>query len=353
MTSPIDGTAHDLVRRPISGWREKPLSRRLFLAGAAAGATLGLTACGDGRSTPAVPSPTGSGGFPVTVVGKEGTATIPAKPQRVIALGYQRDAETALALGVIPIAMPENASFTSHIAPWTEQELAGPKPELLNTQSGIPFEKIAGLRPDLILATDSYELADIYTRLAQIAPTVSYREGPDADTWQQRTTLIGNVLGRDEQARKIVTDLETKVTQAAQDNPAFDGKTVSFSVAVGREVYTVLEGDSAMTFLEQLGLRISPEVAAQPESSTPGRALLSLENLDVLDADIVIITYPADDDRTFLESSQLFQQLGAVKNGAYIPLDFPVAVALGFPSPLAIPYALDRTVATVAKVLAS
>ncbi|MDQ3761427.1 MAG: hypothetical protein M3460_06915 [Actinomycetota bacterium] len=34
--------------------------------------------------------------------------------------------------------------------------------ELLNTGDGLPFEKIAGLRPDVILATDSYELADAY-----------------------------------------------------------------------------------------------------------------------------------------------------------------------------------------------
>ncbi|MGH3933071.1 MAG: hypothetical protein ACRDTF_24210, partial [Pseudonocardiaceae bacterium] len=91
---------------------------------------------------------------------------------------------------------------------------------------------------------------------------------------------------------------------------------------------------------------------AQPQSGNPGRANISQENLSVLDADIMIVTYTTDDDRTFFESSQIFQQLNAVKNGKYIPLDLSVALALGFPSVLAIPYALDRAVPAVAKALA-
>jgi iron complex transport system substrate-binding protein len=352
VTSPIDGT-DDLVRRPVPGWLGKPLNRRLFLAGAAAGAaTLGLTACSDDRSAPPTPTAAGSGGFPVTVVGKEGTATIPALPQRVVALGFERDAETALALGVTPIAMSESSLYPNLIAPWTEAKLTGSKPELLNTSEGFPFEKIVGLRPDVILATDSNTLADNYARLTQIAPTVSYIQSVESDTWQQRTDLIGKVLGRSEQAQTVITETEDKIKKAAQDNPTFAGKTVSFTVVAGREVYTVLEKDTSGTFLKQLSLTISPKVTALPESSYPGRALVSLENLGVLEADVVIVTYQSDDDRTFLEASQLFQQLNAVKNGAYIPLDLVVSVAMAYPSPLSIPYALEGMAPSVAKALA-
>jgi iron complex transport system substrate-binding protein len=352
VTSPIDDTTDDLARRPVPGWLGKPLNRRLFLAGAAAGAaTLGLTACSGGSATPPTPT-TNSGSFPVTVAGKEGTATIPALPQRVVALGYERDAETALALGVTPIAMSENSSYPNLIAPWVEPKLTGSKPELLNTSESFPFEKIVDLRPDVLLATDSYSLADGYARLTQIAPTVSYTQGPDSDTWQQRTDLIGKVLGRSEQAQTVITETEDKIKKAAQDNPAFVGKTVSFSVVISREIYTVLGEDASGTFLKQLGLTISPKVTALPESSNPGRALVSLENLGVLDADVMIVTYPSGDEQTFLESSKLFQQLNAVKNGAYIPLDFLVSVAMAFPSPLSIPYALEGMAPAVAKVLA-
>ncbi len=344
----IDDTLVDLV-----GWtaRERlgtPLSRRLFLVGTAA---LGLAACGGNSSTTETP-PAADAGFPVTLQGKEGTATIPAPPQRVIAVGFQRDTDTALALGVTPIAMVENTLFPNLIAPWVETELTGPKPELLNTGNGLPFEKIAGLRPDLILATDSYELTDNYARLAEIAPTLSYVDGVDSDTWQQRTAHIGKALGRGEQAQKIIADTEDKIKQAAQDHPNFAGKTFSVSAVSGGLLETVLEGDAAVTFLEQLGLRISPEVAALPQSGNPGRANVSLENLGVLDADIVFVNYVTDDDRALIESNPVFQRLDAVQNGNYLALGLPVALATGFPSPLSIPYGLDRTVTAVAKVLA-
>lgn len=346
----------DTVRR-FSGWMPqdqcgRPLSRRLFLAGATAGAaTLGLAACGGASSTTEDSPTTGSKNFPVTLIGKEGTAIIPAEPRRVITLGFQRDTDTTLALGVTPIALAGNSSFPNLIAPWVESELTEPKPEVLNTADGIPFEKIAALRPDLILATDSYELTDNYSRLAQIAPTVSYIENVNTDTWQQRTNLIGKALGRNEQAQNIINDVEAKVKQATQDHAAFANTTFSINLVIGREIYTVLGGDSAVKLLEQLGLRISPQAATQPESSTPGRALVSPENLGVLDADVLIVTYATDDDRSYLESSQLFQQLNAVKNSNYVPLDLFVSIALAFPSPLTIPYALDRTVDSLNRVL--
>lgn len=344
-----DDTMDDLVSQAARDQLGTPLSRRLFLAGIAA---VGLAACGTNSSTTDTPPATSSAGFPVTLQGKEGTATIPTKPQRVISLGLQRDTDTALALGVTPIAMVENALFPNLIAPWVEAELTGPKPELLNTGNGLPFEKIAGLRPDLILATDSYELTDNYARLAEIAPTLSYVDSVDSDTWQQRTTYIGKALGRDEQAQKIITDIEDKIRQAAQDHPTFAGKTFSVSAVGSGMLETVLKGDAAVTFLEQLGLRLSPEVAALPQSGNPGRANVSMENLGVLDADIVFMNYVNDDDRTLIESNPIFQQLGAVKNGNYLVLGLPVSFATGFPSPLSIPYGLDRTVTAVAKVLA-
>ncbi|MGH3983259.1 MAG: hypothetical protein ACRDST_11390 [Pseudonocardiaceae bacterium] len=55
-----------------------------------------------------------------------------------------------------------------------------------------------------------------------------------------------------------------------------------------------------------------------------------------LEADAMMISYPTDDDRTFLEPNPLFQQLDAVKNGNYLRLDQAESAALGFPSALSI-----------------
>jgi len=323
----------------------------LFLAGTAGITTLGLASCAAGSSATGAPQATDTAGFPVTLVGKEGTTTINTEPQRVIALGFQRDTDTSLALGVTPIAITENSIFPDGIAPWVKSELMGTKPEMLNTDEGIPFEKVASLRPDLILSTDDYDLANNYSRLTQIAPTLSYLEGPASDTWQQRTTLIGKALGRSEQAQKIITDVEAQIAQAAQANPAFAGKTFSRSYVYQGEVRAILRGDPGVTIIEQLGLKLSPEFAALPEADTPGRGVVSLENLDVLEADVMLISYPTADDRSFLESKQVFQQLDAVKNGRYVRQEQLDSAALGFPSARSIPWGLDRTVTAIANVL--
>lgn len=70
--------------------------------------------------------------------------------------------------------MSENSAiFRSGIAPWVEAALTAPTPPLLDTAEAMPFEEIAALRPDLILATDDYALADNFAKLTRIAPTLS------------------------------------------------------------------------------------------------------------------------------------------------------------------------------------
>src|SRR3712207_7183380 len=43
----------------------------------------------------------------------------------------------------------------------------------------------------------------------------------------QSTVLVGQALGREDDARKLVAVTEARVAQAAEDHPAFKGKTVT------------------------------------------------------------------------------------------------------------------------------
>lgn len=67
-----------------------------------------------------------------------------------------------------------------------------------------------------------------------------------------------------------------------------------------------------------------PNITALPDSGeNPGRAVISRERLDLLDAtDVLTLTYPSADVRRGLEASPLFKRVGAVRRGAYVVLEF-------------------------------
>nr|WP_042178038.1 ABC transporter substrate-binding protein [Kibdelosporangium sp. MJ126-NF4]CEL12935.1 ABC-type Fe3+-siderophore transport system, periplasmic iron-binding component [Kibdelosporangium sp. MJ126-NF4]CTQ98620.1 ABC-type Fe3+-siderophore transport system, periplasmic iron-binding component [Kibdelosporangium sp. MJ126-NF4] len=336
---------------------ERAVSRRFFLTGSAAGlATVGLAACGSsgnggGASGPTSNAPSG-GGFPVTLEGAEGKTVLNAAPQRVISVGFMRDIDEAVSLGVIPIAVTPATNYKSGLPPWVEAKLAGAKaPEQLSHEDNLPYEKIVSLKPDLILATDSYSLADEWKDLSAIAPTLSYEKDVAEDTWQQRAKRIGTALGRTDVAGKAVADVEAKVAAAkAQHEKALSGKTFTFSLlnAEGQLATIILPTDASARFISQLGMKLADSVTGLPQSGPAGRAVVAQENTRLLDADVVLFSFRDEEERKKVEGDRLFQNLAAVKRGAYVPLTVGDALSMAFPSTLSIPFAIDKIVPQIA-----
>lgn len=153
-------------------------TRRAFLAALAAVTVSGAAACSAGQAPAASPDAAGgTGAFPVTVEHKFGATEITEEPQRVLSLGFQ-DHDTILALGVTPIAVRYWFGDESDVIyPWAEDEAAGVDPEILNMVFGeLNYEKIAALRPDVIIGLYSGITEAEYSRLSQIAPTVVQTE---------------------------------------------------------------------------------------------------------------------------------------------------------------------------------
>lgn len=183
---------------PRSGLFDRAVPRRGVLLGGLGAAVTLIAACSssadDSSSTAPNPSgPTASGPnppgpFPVTVAGKEGPVTVRSAPKRIVAAGYLRDTDLALALGAPLVGAARNSVFSSGLAPWQKPTTSI---ELFDTADGLPYEQIAARRPDLILATDDYTLGTDYAKLAKIGPTLSYQHGVGADTWQTMTTRVG------------------------------------------------------------------------------------------------------------------------------------------------------------------
>ncbi len=331
------------------------LTRRRFMTASSGAAIAGLLAsCGADSDEES--SGASGDGFPVTVAGALGTIELTERPERVVAIGVLRDTDIAVALGVIPVGATTAASlFPEGMTPWVAEKLGSQqRPQLLN-DAATDFEAIAALRPDLILATDSYSLEQDYELLSKIAPALSYKTGIGADTWQSMAMHIAPALGRTHEAAKLVMSVEQQITEARKRNPEFEGKTFTAGPALSDgTIYTINSTeDAAVALYAQLGLVLSPKVIDLPASATPGRAQVSMEQIDVLDADVMILTFTSDTDRERFEAQPLFQALPAVQRGSYVAGTYDTSLAFAFPSVLSIPYGLAKTVPLIKQALAS
>lgn len=124
----------------------------------------------------------------------------------------------------------------------------------------------------------------------------------------------------------------------AQDE--LDGSTFALASASAGTVYVFGPQDLRSRFFESLGLQTPPEIEKLAGDSFFGQ--LSEEQLRLLDQDVLVV-YGSEKD---FGGFPLFQRLDAVREGRviYMDVDGDFANALGFSSPLSIPFALDEAV---------
>ena len=98
-----------------------------------------------------IPGSTDDAAFPVTIDHALGSTEIPARPERVITLGYG-EGDIVAALGIVPLAINAYGARADLPTPWFDEAVDGTDVQLLNLADGIPYERIAALDPDVILA---------------------------------------------------------------------------------------------------------------------------------------------------------------------------------------------------------
>ncbi|AGL20612.1 iron-siderophore ABC transporter substrate-binding protein [Actinoplanes sp. N902-109] len=327
--------------------------RRLLLAAVAA--TVALSACsttGTEDDDSAAPAASGSSGaaFPVTVSTAFGDITIPKQPERVVTLGWS-DAEVALALGVQPVGDADWLAFGGDgQGPWNQGKYTTP-PTMVGTLEP-DMEKIAALKPDLILDTRASGAKDRYDKLAALGvPVVDIPQGGTAytTTWDQQLDMVGKALGKSAEAAKLKSDLAATFTSVAAANPAFTGKTVSAGVKTAQGWGAYVSGDGRVDFLQKLGFQDAPEVEALKKDNF--YINLSQEQVGLLDADlttIFLIGVKADE----VKSDKLLQAVPSVKAGHVVYLDDPaISNAFSSNSVLGLRYALDKVPPLLAAAL--
>jgi iron complex transport system substrate-binding protein len=309
-------------------------------------ATVVLAGCGSGDESDSgsagTTSPSSSDAFPVTVSTAFGDVTIDEEPTRVVALGWS-DAETALALGVQPVGASDWLGFGGEgVGPWAEG-LYDEAPEVIETLEP-SFEAIAALEPDLILDTRSDATEERYELLDEIAPTIGQPEGvgPYQTTWQQQLEMVGQALGRSEEAAELADEVAQQFADAAAERPEFDGTEVAVGAYTSEGFGAYVRGDARVDFMEQLGFVNKAEI--QDLAGENFFISVSNEQLDLLDAPLTVV-FPIFVDPAEITRNPLWQTLPSVQQGHSVVLEDDTLVsAFSSGSALGIQYALEQTV---------
>ncbi|WP_323132563.1 iron-siderophore ABC transporter substrate-binding protein [Kineococcus indalonis] len=330
-------------------------SRRAVVVSAAA--VLALAACGSGGSGDSpqeggTSTATGgaAGAFPATVSTKFGDVTLDSAPQRVVALGWG-DAETALALGVQPVGASDWLAFGGEgVGPWAQGLYTTP-PEIIGTLEP-SYEAIAALAPDLILDVKSSGDADRHAKLSAIATTVGVPEGADSylTSTEQQVAMIATALGRPQQGQDLLDGVQEAFERAAAAHPHWDGRTATAAVRTSRGWGAYVEGSERVQFLERLGFVQNPRVAALPVASSGFTVDVSAEQLNLVDADVVVV-FPISIPETDITADPVWRAVPAVADGRAVVLPPDVSSAYSLSTVLSLGYALEQIVPRLEQAL--
>jgi len=327
---------------------EQRWSRRGFLR---AGAAAGLLAVGAPAACSShKPAPAGAGGAAgsVTITHVFGETTVPEPPKRIVSAGFTGQ-DDLLALGVVPIAVTNwfgDQPFA--VWPWAQPKLGNAKPVVLNLDNGIQVAKIAGLKPDLIVATDAGVDQDTYQKLAALAPTVAQSDGyAFFEPWKDQATTIGQAVFHLDQMKSLINGVDQGFAAVANKYPQFKNKNVLLLQGTMHQDNVVATTGWRTEFLTQMGLTIADSI--KPFAVDPQRAFIPRDKITAAlgAADLLIWTTENDGDQAGLLANPDVAALRA--HSVFTTKD--QAGAIAFASPLSYPLVADQLPALIANIL--
>jgi iron complex transport system substrate-binding protein len=297
------------------------------------------SACGGDDSGEAAAPAAGPGGGDdagsVTIEHRYGTTTFEDVPERIVSLDDQWT-DVLVAMDGPLVAAAESTVVEDGRYPW--QDVIPASVEAIPATDQIPYEAVVAAEPDLIVITYAATDQATYDRLNEIAPTIGPLGDAEVDRWQDIAHTAGEILGTPDAAEQLVTDAEQVSAQMRDELPGLDGRHyVMANYVPGDAIYIVADpNDGASELFAQLGLSIDPDILAIADGAS-GRAEVSLERVDLLDADLLIMLTNGADPADIPG----YEQLPAVRSGGVAVLAVAEVSGLNTPSPLSIPYSLE------------
>ncbi len=308
---------------------------------AATGATSACARSGVGPSKPGT----------VTVTHVFGETTISAPPQRVVSAGFTEH-DDLLAVGVVPVAL--TAWFGDPpVWPWAQSQLGSATPVVLNLDNGIQADRIAALKPDLIIAINAGLDSGTYQKLSAIAPTIA-QAGGDAfsEPWKEQAATVGTVTFQAEQMGRLIDGVDEKFAAAAQSNPQFKDKTaVLLDGRFTGGTVSATAGGWRTDFLTALGFRIPRNIAAlagPDHQATIARTDLAAA---LSGADVLIWATESDAEQAALEADPAVAEMRAARGRRDVFTTGDLAGAIAYASPLSYPVVAEQLPPLLARAL--
>ncbi|GAA5050838.1 ABC transporter substrate-binding protein [Nocardia callitridis] len=305
----------------------------------AGGLALTVVACGSDDE------PSSSTATAATVIKhNRGETSIDGVPERIVALGNQW-LDAVQSLGVTPVAYIDTVAAVAGGTPeWEPATLQQAKP--LDPQGDV-VEQIAAQNPDLILVPDYLADQATFDKLAKFAPTVGSLTSAGVDPWRDQVSALGKILHKQDEAAKVVGDIDAEITAAAARHPALQGKTFTstFLFTSTQLVVSNDPKDGSTELFSRLGLTIPQSLVDQ--RGAMGRLTLSPERIGDLTADLLVVTATPDLQEAFKRLPG-YDNLPAVRADSIAFVDMAAGSGINQPTPLNVPYLLDKLEPTFA-----
>jgi iron complex transport system substrate-binding protein len=312
---------------------------RTLLALAVAAVT--LAACGssdepeptesetDGSGTG---EPSAAGPFPVQVEGTWGTVELSDRPERVVALTPQIG-ELLMELGVQPVAVAVDEDDLATTWPWLEGQFTGTLDPTLTTGDRIASpEQIMTYDPDLVVGQGFQVPEETYDQLSEVTTVYpGVRSGIPA--WDETAAALADLTGTDLQP--LLDHVEEACAQAQEQLPELAGGTYEYGIAMEGSFWF---GNG--TALECLGLE---PAANQDNDQTSDNAVVAMENLSRLDADVLVV-WDTDGTIEQMQDNPIFGELPASTTGAVVEPDDALGTVINLPGPIGFEYLIETIV---------
>lgn len=230
-----------------------------------------------------------------------GDVEVPTNPKKVIVNWYVHD---VVSLGVTPVGY---SGWAQESMPMYEEMKDIPVIEKWEKEELLSYE------PDLIITYSK----DDYTKFSKIAPVVVI---PESVSSEERIEMIGEILGKEDKAKSLVSDFETKLAEAKDifSQDAFKGKTFSIFEDWGSASYGVgyeTGSRGGQLLYDYVGLTYPDKLKELIEETGNTREGLSYEVAADYFGDYVIWFLQPEVKESEFQQTKIWPTIPAIKDG--------------------------------------